>query len=384
MDIGIGVSNAKDTYTAIREAVSMAQMEAHELPDMILLFASAHYDPEILVTSLSEAFPHVMMVGCTTAGELSPLGFSIHSCVVVTLRSSRHRFGVAIEPILQGKENEAGFLCAQKAYEQVQRTDPYSIFLLLTDGLSPNQQEILEGAYTFCGGDIPIIGGAAGDDRMMNKTYQFLNGKVYSHVAVGMFMQSMDPIGVGVRHGWQPHSRLLRVTRAEGSLVYELDGKPAVQTYLDVLGADALALSSSRISRIGQNHPLGMISTDEQYEIRHVLREQGDALLCFGSVRDGALIAVMGADTKGLLKASAEALDASFQMLGSLHEPQLAIVFSCVARANVLDEAVSDEWNVLQAVRSGVPLVGLYSYGEFARLHGRVGYYNGSVVCLAL
>ena len=47
------------------------------------------------------------------------------------------------------------------------------MLLLLTDGLAGDQQEVVRGAYSVVGAEIPLVGGCAGDNLKMVKTLQF-------------------------------------------------------------------------------------------------------------------------------------------------------------------------------------------------------------------
>lgn len=378
MHIRIGTSSDQDSTLAIREAVQGTDKEA----DFVWIFASSHYDPEHLVAELRQVFGHTPMAGCSTAGELSTYAYSNKSCVVVTIRSQNHRFGVGAVSKIEGDERQSGYDCAKQAYDQLEIKEPVGAFVLLSDGLVPRQHELVYGAYMFCGADIPIVGGAAADNRILARTFQIANGHVYTNAVIGVWIQTKEPIGIGIGHGWKPKSQLLRVTQAKGSVVEQLNGRPALQMYLDSLGVTKEELSTSRISTLGIDHPLGMISSEGDFEIRHVLGLEDQSLICFGNVRDGSLLSVMEANEEDLLSASAQAVKQAFEKRGE--DASLALVFSCVARSVRLQERVLQEWEGMKGAVPEIQLAGFYTYGEFARFDGKVGFYNGTVVCLIL
>ena len=70
--VSIGVSRAEDTVIAAREfhrAVWRPNLDA------VLFFCSPQYDLQLLGSELSRMFPDTELVGCTTAGEITPLGY---------------------------------------------------------------------------------------------------------------------------------------------------------------------------------------------------------------------------------------------------------------------------------------------------------------------
>src|SRR5690349_14968164 len=57
-----------------------------------LVFASPRYEPAALADALARAMPNAPVIGCTTAGEISPCGFSQGSLVGLSLAAPELRF----------------------------------------------------------------------------------------------------------------------------------------------------------------------------------------------------------------------------------------------------------------------------------------------------
>ena len=60
------------------------------------------------------------------------------------------------------------------------------------------------------------------------------------------------------------------------------------------------------------------------------------------------------------------------------------LVFSCVARLDVLAERGVEEAGRLQAGAGNIPIFGIYTYGEFARTTSVAGYHNCTVAAVGL
>ncbi|HRC06861.1 MAG TPA: FIST N-terminal domain-containing protein, partial [Miltoncostaeales bacterium] len=106
---------------------------------------------------------------------------------------------------------------------------------------------------------VPLVGGCAGDDLNMTATYQFHNDEVMTDALVSAFIASDAPMGIGVRHGWQPVGTPMLVTASQDNVVLELDGRPALEVYLERLDASGdTGHDPATFTRFAINHPLGL------------------------------------------------------------------------------------------------------------------------------
>jgi hypothetical protein len=65
-------------------------------------------------------------------------------------------------------------------------------------------------------------------------------------------------------------------------------------------------------------------------------------------------------------------------------DASVLLVFSCIARLDILQERGAEEATRLQAAAGSVPIFGVYTYGEFARTTSVAGYHNSTVAAVAL
>src|SRR4029077_17080515 len=126
----------------------------------------------------------------------------------------------------------------------------YRVLLVLSDGLGGDQQEVVRGAYSVLGAQVPLVGGCAGDDLKMVRTFQFFGGTVLDGAVVGAAIGADAPIGIGVQHGWRRVGEPLLVNASGGSRVLELDDRPALDAYLERLDApEAARVDSEAFTR---------------------------------------------------------------------------------------------------------------------------------------
>ena len=67
-----GFSQQKGARQAVAEL--RAQIQQPD-PALVVFFCSADYDRDELAAAMREAFPGMPVVGCTTAGEITPVGY---------------------------------------------------------------------------------------------------------------------------------------------------------------------------------------------------------------------------------------------------------------------------------------------------------------------
>ena len=327
----------------------------------------------------------VPLIGCTTAGEIAASGPRDASVVVVALGGEGFAVETAYATEASEGLREAGASVARCVPE---REDlPYKVLLLLTDGLAGDQQEIVRGAYGVLGAEVPLVGGCAGDDMKMTRTFQLHGDEVLTDAVVAAGIASDAPLGIGVRHGWRRVGEPMLVTSSAGNRVYTLDDRPALDVYLEHLGLEEPADGDGEgLARLALTHPLGVSRPGGEDKVR--LISGGDvaerSLSCIAEVPQGALVWIMEGDAQSVLDATEAAAGASLAALDG-RPPLGMIAFDCIARRGVLgDEGIQAEIDRLAALAAGAPIAGFYTYGEIARTQGVRGFHNQTLVVLSV
>jgi hypothetical protein len=155
------------------------------------------------------------------------------------------------------------------------------------------------------------------------------------------------------------------VTRAQGNVLYELDGKPALALYKSYLGERANGLPATALL-----FPLSIRRGDDDSHplIRTILGvdEAAQSLTFAGDVPEGHLARLMRTNTERLIQSAGLAGRAAARDFPACASP-LALSVSCVGRRLVLGERTEEEIeSVLDALPRGTGQVGFYSYGEMS------------------
>ncbi|MDQ3756759.1 MAG: hypothetical protein M3394_02790, partial [Actinomycetota bacterium] len=285
--LGVGRSSEADAYAAGAEAAR----EALAAPDakLLIVFCSDAYDLPVLLRGIDDTAGGVPMIGCSTAGEISGTGPGDAGVVVTALGGDGFSIATGSAENASRHLREASArasFCIDRLQEK-----PYRVLLILTDGLAGDQQEIVRGAYSVVGAEVPLVGGCAGDDLKMKGTFQFHNGRVMENAVVVAAVGSDAPMGIGVRHGWRRIGEPMLVTSSDSNRVYMLDDQPALDVYLQRLDAPAEARTNpGAFTRFAMTHPLGL-SRRSGEEVRFVAEADFEerSLVCIAQVPQGGL-----------------------------------------------------------------------------------------------
>lgn len=261
--------------------------------------------------------------------------------------------------------------------------------VMIVDGLTREQHEVVRGAYSVLGASVPIVGGCSADDLEYRETFQFCGSGAGVDVLVDSVVVtaigSTGPFGVGLGHGWYKQGAPMVVTRSEGGEVALIDNEPALEVYMRCLGADpSMARDAKRFQELAFEHPLGLSRGDSE-DIRVVHSGDADrgALYCLADVPEGALVWTMRTDPGSLIDAAAAFCLMATRDLGDA-PPIGLLVFDCGARKLKLgpDNLQAEQATMADAARA--PFAGFYTYGEIARTRGSRGMHHLTVASLAI
>ncbi|RIX48320.1 MAG: hypothetical protein D3M94_05385 [Rhodocyclales bacterium GT-UBC] len=331
-------------------------------PSLILVFASVDYfsSPE-LAGVLNKACPQAIVLGCSTAGEISSEGVDDGLCILTGVTFDKVPLRAATTS-LYGMEDSAA--AGERLGQQLLAPDLKAI-LLFGPGTQINGSALVDGLLTSVGKQVIVSGGLAGDGGAFRQTFTLGPAGVSDHevVALGLYGEHLR-IGHGSFGGWEAFGPARKVTRCAGNILYELDGEPALAVYKRYLGDHARQLPASGLlfpfAMLGEDHAaLGLIRT-----ILGVDEAEGSLTLA-GEVDANGYLKLMHASTDKLVGGAEVAAEAAAQACTG--QPGLAILVSCVGRKLVMGSRVDEEVEaVAEVLGKNLLLTGFYSYGEIS------------------
>jgi hypothetical protein len=348
-------------------AKSLARDSLTELvairPNLVLVFAApAFFSDPALPGWLAAAFPDARRVGLSSAGEISNGGVSDDSLVVTAIRFDKVRLRIAQTDLADmGDSRAAGMRLAQEL-----AGDDLKAVLMLSQGVNVNGSEVIAGAAACLDSGIPLTGGLAGDNGAFTRTWSLLDERVSDRMmlAIGLYGDELR-FAHGSFGGWQSFGPARQATRAAGNILYELDGRPALDIYKSYLGDYAKDLPAS-----GLLFPFALLADDhlESGLIRTLLAvdESNGSLVLAGDVPQGSYLRLMHASIEALVDGAEAAAEAAKSM-SSDSSSALGLLVSCIGRKLVMGDRVDEEVEAVGAVfGQGCTLAGFYSNGEIS------------------
>lgn len=382
--VGVGHARSGDSARAGREAADDALLGREA--KLVIVFSSEAHDLNALVASIRAEAPDTPLIGCTTAGELSTNGAGDGGVVVTALGGSGFEVRTAIgraEPELR-----AAGAAAAEAMIDLRPDDRQRALMLLSDGVAGNQQEVIRGVHDVVGAGVPLVGGCAGDGMKMERTFQVHGDEVISGGVVAAAIASDGPIGLGWSHGWERVGEPMLVTSSSGNRVQEIDDRPALDVYLESLGAPAeVGRDAQEFTRWARTHPLGMGRRRNGHEPVRCVGEadfEERSILCTAEVPAGGLAWFMHGDADSVLRSTASACEDAVGALDGA-PPLGVLAFDCIGRRGVLgDDRLAEEVDSIRACSGDAAIAGLYTYGEIARVKGVNALHSQTFVAMAI
>jgi len=328
---------------------------------LVIVFGS----PEFLkqpgpIQELTQAYPTSHIIGCSTAGEIFGKEITDESLVVAVIRFATTKLSSIVLPI---QDPDASHQVGAEIAQKLLAADLKAV-LILSEGVTVNGSQLIEGVNSILPPDIVVTGGLAGDGPRFEHTWIIKDGIPQEGYvsAVGLYGDHVI-VGHGSQGGWDTFGKEYRITKSKNNILYEIDNQPALQLYKEYLQERADELPASALL-----FPLALRATDDRKQIvRTVLGvdEATQSMTFAGDMPEGSRAQFMRANFNELIQGAAGA--ALMTRINATQRITLMIAISCVGRRLVLKERTKEELEVVFNVLPGfIRQIGFYSYGEIS------------------
>ncbi|MGE0763911.1 MAG: FIST signal transduction protein [Bdellovibrionales bacterium] len=333
-------------------------------PQLGIVFASTNaFESADFIQKLKKSSPKIQWVGCSTAGEVSRSGVTDDTTILTTIHfdNPKSNFRIAASKVTNADDSYA----AGKRLAEELNNENLRGLVVMAPGVNINGSQLVKGASEAIGNKVVMTGGLAGDGGKFVKTYTLSPSGVSSDHVIGIgFYGDTVNLQYGCRGGWDAFGKERKVTKSKANILYELDGKPALDVYKEYLGEYAKDLPAS-----GLMFPFSLMSGQEAGNdlIRTILgiNEAEGSLTLAGNIEQGSTVRLMHASTGGLVNGAKAAATHAIQ--GGRGQSSLAIIVSCVGRKLVMGANVDEEIEeIAEMFGPQCTLTGFYSYGEIS------------------
>ncbi|MBI5364545.1 MAG: FIST C-terminal domain-containing protein [Planctomycetes bacterium] len=314
-----------------------------------------------LTEPLAALYPRAHVVGCTTAGEIEGTHVEDGTMVVTAIAFERTR---VVARCIEVGSNGDSFARGAELAASLFPKDLAHVFVL-SDGLIVNGSELAKGMSSALPAGVMVTGGLSGDGARFAETFVVWEGRPRRNAVVALgFYGDRIRVGHGCLGGWDTFGPERIVTRSRGNVLFELDGKSALELYKQYLGEHARGLPAT-----GLLFPLSVRqSGSKESVVRTILSidEAAQSMTFAGDVPEGSVARLMRANIDRLVDGAIGAAQSTCALSKDAH-PELAILISCVGRKLVLKQRVEEEVEgVRDVLGEETCLAGFYSYGEIS------------------
>lgn len=386
--IGVSFSTSPNSFDAGREMAETAMHKAGTVKaDLALVFASAEHDPDSLLRGVKSAIgDKCIIAGGTSVGIITNdyLGYEGFHAGIMVISDADIVFRTEVVENIFSDEFRAGKEMGRKLTFLKDYKDP-SLLLFYDSTRNPpdplnifyQATPILSGIDEKLGG-LPSMAGVGLASGIMNmkKTELWDNRKIYKDSLMSLIFNGNLRLDTTIMHGCKPASDYHRITRASGNLILEVDNRPAIEVATEYLGDPTLTNWDKAMFFI----TLGVNKGDkygpfieENYVNRLVFgvdEETGAISLMEGDLKEGDTFQFMrrSIQTDMISKSARQLLDSLKE-----REPLFAFYISCLGRVMRYFGTEREESEEIQeTIGARMPLLGIYSGVEIARVKGKV------------
>jgi hypothetical protein len=390
---GVGTSYHHSPTIAGHEAAEKALRNADvSKPDFVFMFATIGYDQRSLLHAVREATGGAPLSGCSGDGTISgdDADESNFSVVVMVIASDEMRWRNGLATGLGADSHAVGQLVAQSLSSDLS-ADAVGLFVFPDGTTALNVDHFFAGLEGNLPSErfLPIWGGCSADNLTLSQTYQYCDDKVVSDgVAYTLLSGAAQPAwAIGI--SYIPIGGERTVTRSKDNVIYEIDGKPALEVLQEYLPDSALADNWGRyILTYGLCFEAPSYMKNEEYILRAVMsvnKADGSVTVQTG-VSEGTRVWFSSRD-KETVAAGLDRMSAQInQELGG-DQPKLVLHFDCVARGKIMfrnQEKLANLRRLRQSLGPDAPWAGFYTYGEIGPVSNHNCYHTYTAVVLAL
>jgi hypothetical protein len=380
---GVGMSRHHNPNVAGREAAEQALEKAGVAePDFALMFASIGYDQPSLLRAVRETTWGAPLSGCSVEGTIAAedADESNFSVVVTAISSDELEWTNGLATGLSADSRAVGKRVAQELLPHLS-TDTIGLFVF-PDGMSAifdtfftaNFDNFLAGLEGNLPSDrfLPLWGGGAGNNFDAGApTYQYCDDEVISDGVSYALLSGKAQAGWAMSHSLIPIGGARRVTRSQGNVIYEIDGKPAVEVLKEYLPEQALAedadwLPNSISLALCFRAPSYM--KNEEYVVRGIpaVKMADGSITVQTEVKEGTSIWFSSRDKEKVATGLDRMARQIKEQIGG-EKPKLVFQFDCATRGKMMfreHEKLQLLKRFRQSVGPDVPWAGFYAFGE--------------------
>ena len=335
--------------------------------------------PDIEIEKLSAALGRKLncrVIGGTTAAGASLTSDGYHELAIVlhVLTDDDCIFAAAISDSMEEDPRNEVTETFKKAYLNLKLQDataePQMVICVASIVQSIASDEILERVSKLCG-NIPVFGFNAGDDFDFSKQQVFLNGKTGGDkLALLLISGNMKPIFHTASLAGKKALEKRLVTKARDNIIYEIDGKPAVEYIKEFPFIDGLSTDLFNYQFFVETRDSAFNDSTPVSRALSAYDEKTGEVTCFANVPENSYIGLLYCDENDVATTTETGIKDFLDKLESAnngYEYSTVLIATCSLRNMFLADMKETEGDLIKELMpSNLTVSGLYAFGEIA------------------
>lgn len=372
-----------NTKRGVIECMEVALGEASTDCDLVILHASIGHNFNELIEQTKLMAPNARILAASCCGIVGREGVSESMKDIALMAIKGKEFTVGHIDNIYGHNSYDK--CLEMATKMKAENPGINMIYFIASGIDiANDQCIKALEYVF-GKETTIFGATSSDNMKGFVSYQAVDDKVFEHGAFAVgFSDPTLTIDTQATHGFVAIGEPFTVTKSNGNVIEEFDGKPAWSEYLNRLGLPVDAAC-------GDSIPIGALAeklSDEmakEYGNEHILRavtkHVGNAMYYTTNCPVGTQLWLTKRDEE-LIFSEMDSMVDKMNKRADGKKPIAVFHADCLARGRFLfnriikEELVGKMQFPFYVNGECPPWLGMYGFGEFARLGGENMYHN--------
>lgn len=383
--VGIGFSENPKSHEAGAEIARTAMAEAGiDKCDLAIMYSTPKQDPAELRDGVRSVIgPTARLIGGYSVGIITKdkLGYEGYQAGLAVMSSDSMEIDMFIEKGLPDNETNVGLALGKQIKSKNYRGEPKIILMY------DSSKEITSESMTFnvnlatpllegMGQSLGVWPKAAGvgmmGDFQWRPTYQWFDDRIEQGCAMALVFSGGVQLDTIIMHGCKPSSDYHTITKTEGNVVLEIDGKPAVDMIATLLGSEA--------DKSWEDYPLFVtLGVNKGNKFGEFKEEDYANRLCMAVDKERGGLVMFEPDLKVGSEVQLMRRSINFEYIGKRTEdllkrigdrkPFFALYIDCAGRASAYSGTDREEAEEVQkAIGSKIPLLGMYSGVEIAKV----------------
>ena len=386
--VATGWSNDSDSFKAGQEAGKMALDALLADPSITwaMVFSGGRHDADTVLQGLRDQIGEVQIVGGSAVGTITNeyVGYTGYECAVTVFNSPIPKPIILTTDQLDQGEFKAGQHLGRQLKEVV--GTGHTVFLFYdtvrSGGPPPTlntASKLLDGLYDILANkEFNIVGAGTVADFQLTDSCVFNGSEAVRQSAVAVVLPPILSAATIKMDGCVPLSAFMEITKADGPVIYEIDGKPALEVLREIMGEQSNDMDEDNISLImtlGEKHGDLLAPFNESVYVNRLIVStnpaDGSVIMFEADFQVGTKIQVMTRDNTLMLESVKKRTRELLSSVGST-QPVWGLYIDCAGRCSAFTGSEVEDASILRTeLGKEFPLLGFYSGVELAPLLGR-------------